>query len=291
MDPKYLPSKQFIVRWAVVIVLLLGALGVYKIAVYLKNRSSAHTSGAVVIEPGIIQKDSNNNSIPDWEESLWGLDPATNGPANKEFIIAKRESLAKESATGIDTSQPLSDNENFSREFFSVVMSLRESGNLDDTALQSVGDTIGKKIIAVPLVDTYSKNMLLTIKTNPETLSGYTQEVAELMASYHNKDIGKELTYISVGLSHNDSQAFDEALRVASAYRSFAKELMKIRVPNTVSTTHLAIANDYEKVASTIEGMSSMLTDPFRSMQSIVSYKKYTDALVSDVETLSKSLE
>lgn len=91
-------------------------------------------------------------------------------------------------------------------------------------------------------------------------------------------------------MSTEDPQAFIEAEAVASAYRAFAKELIKIQVPTPLSTTHLSLANNYEKVAQSIEGMSQMLTDPMIGMKAIINYKKYTDALVSDIETLSKDL-
>lgn len=290
MDPKYLPSKQFIAKAIIALVLIIVAFGVYKITIFIKNKLQNKGQTSLIIKSDVIQKDSNNNGIPDWEESLWGLNPKGDGSSNKEFILAQRETLAKENALNNDTNQPLSENETLSREFFSVIMSLQESGNLDEVSIKAVGDTIGQKIIAAPIPDLYTKSMVLSIKANPASTSAYTTELANLFNKYKDKDIGKELTFISVGLTNNDPQAFIEADKVASAYRSAGKELLKIQVPNTLSDTHLALANNYEKVAQSIEGMSDMITNPLSGMKAVINYKKYTDALVSNVETLSKNL-
>lgn len=288
---KYLPSKEFIRRVIIIAGSMVIIFGIYKTAIYIKNKVGVKKQGNLVIKSDVIQKDSNNNGIPDWEESLWGLDPRRNGDSNKEFILAQREELAKENNTYADPNQPLSENETLSREFFSVIMSLQESGNLDETSLQSVSDTIGQKIIATPLPDAYTKTMLSTIKTNPENTTIYSDALANLLTKYTGKDIGKELTYISVGLTNNDTNAFAQASTVATAYKSLGKELMKIQVPNTFGPIHLSLANDYEKVGESIDDMTRMIDDPIGGMKAVINYKKYTDALVLDMTTLSKDIQ
>lgn len=288
---KYLPSKQFITRVIILVVLIVIAISVYNIGSFIKGKFGTKNPTALVVKPEVIQKDTNNNGIPDWEESLWGLNPSSDGVANKEFIMAKREALARENGGGTTENQQLSENETLSREFFSIIMSLQESGNLDETSMKSIGDTIGQKITATPLKDIYNMSMLSTIKANPATTNTYFDKLSVLINSYKNKDIGKELTFISVGLTHSDPQALDEAKDAADAYRSFGKDLMKIQVPNTLSLTHLSLANNYEKVAESIDDMSIMLDDPIAGMKAIINYKKYTDGIVTDINTLSKNLQ
>ncbi len=286
----YLPSKQFIKRVLSIIALLIIAVCVYKIAIFFKNKLHKDNS-PVVIEPGVIQKDSNNNGIPDWEESLWGLDPKGNGDSNKEFIMIKRETLAKENGADSKSNEPLSENETLSREFFAIVMSLQESGNLDENSMQSIAETIGQKIVAVPLPNKYTKDMVSTIKANPANTDAYSTKVANLIKKYEQEDLGKELTFISVGLSTNDPQAFAEADKVADLYDSFSKELIKIQVPNTLSDIHLSLANNYENVSQSIKDMSQMLVEPLLGMKALINYKKYTDAIVNNVTALSNAIQ
>ncbi len=287
----YLPSKQFISKVVVIFLLLVLALGIYKLVIIFKNKkpSGART---LIIKPDVIQKDSNGNSIPDWEESLWGLDPHKNGDENRQFILAKRRDLAKESNVTLENqSGPLSENETLAREFFAIIMSLQESGDLNEVSIQSIGDTIGEKITATPIADIYSASMLEVTKANPANTNTYSDALSKLFDKYKNEDIGKELTFISVALSTNDPGALKEAGKVGASYKAFGRDLLKITVPNTFSGTHTALANDYEKVGETIDGMSVMLDDPITGMKSIINYKKYSDALVADIEKLSNQLE
>ena len=176
----YLPSKQFIARATIVAILLILSVGIYKISIFFKNRLSDKNQSDLIIKQDVIQKDSNDNTIPDWEESLWGLDPFGKGESNKEFILAQRKILAKENGAEVNSNQPLSENETLSREFFSVIMSLQQSGNLDETSIQAVSETIGQKVVAVPINDIYSRNMLLSIKTNPANIDTYYGDLATL---------------------------------------------------------------------------------------------------------------
>lgn len=288
---EYLPSKQFTARIVIIILIFGITVGIYQLSIFIKTKIGKKGQAALLVKPDVIQKDSNDNGIPDWEESLWGLDPKGNGEKNKEFILAKRETLAKESGAVIPNGEPISENDTLAREFFSVVMSLQESGNLDDTALKAVSDTVGEKIVATPLKDVYTNSSITTIKNNPENTDKYYNDVVTIMGNYDDSDMGKELTFVSVALSHNDKGALAQAAEIAKDYRNIAKDMSKIKVPNSLSSIHLSMINNYEKVAQSIESMSGMLENPIEGMKAIINYKKYTDALATDIQHLSNSLD
>jgi hypothetical protein len=90
MNQDYLPSKQFIHRVIAIAIILAIVLGIYEIARYFGGKSKILPKSKLVVK-SLTEQDANNNTIPDWEEKLWGLDPTKNGPENKEFILAKRE--------------------------------------------------------------------------------------------------------------------------------------------------------------------------------------------------------
>jgi hypothetical protein len=291
MKKEYLPSRQFIIRVVILAVIALGAFSVYKIVHYFKNRSADKAPTKLVVKD-IIQKDSNKNGIPDWEESLWGLDPAKDGASNKEFILAERAKLAKDEERSLtnDGEGPATENETLSREFFAIIMSLQQSGELDGPALKGVSDAIGENITATPIADVYTKSMLRVKEgEDDDTLAviEYYTDYIELNNKYSNKDIGNELTFIAQGVENEDAQALAVAGTVASSYKAFGKDLMKIVVPESLVPIHLRLANDYEKTGQSIGEILKVLTDPIAGMKGLVNYNKYSNALVDDIGELS----
>jgi hypothetical protein len=287
----YLPSKKFLTNVLVIIVLIVLFITIKQVILYFKSKKSNNNGNAALVQTTIssfAQKDSNSNGIPDWEEYLWGLDPAKNGPENKEFIDAKKKQLAQSGIiSNNDDSKTISDNELLSQQFFATIVSLQQTGQLDEASIKSVSDAIGKNIEAIPIPDTYTSNMLTVVSDTIMANDAYQTALSDLANKYSGSDIGKELIIISQGLGSKDPQALYAARTIATAYRSFGQDLVKIPVPKSLASTHLDLANNYEKVAESIAGMTQMLSDPFTGMRSVINYKKYSDALVSDLDKIS----
>lgn len=248
-------------------------------------------SSLVLSTGGNIQKDSNGNGIPDWEESLWGLDPGKNGNENKTIIENKKSALRRVNDFKNESlDKNISEDEATSREFFAALMSLEQSGNLDDNALQTVVETMGEKVIASPINDIYKEKDLVIKDATPENLNTYYKSLNAVLLKYQDKNIGDELTFISQGIANNDRNAMRITLNVANSYRSLGKELLKIPVPSDFAKNHLNMANNYEKTAESIEGMTKVLDEPLSGMKALVNYKKYNDALLKNIDYISDSL-
>lgn len=291
---KYLPSKQFI-SIILIIVIFIALFFAIKGLVFLLKKNKiikGENSMTEVTVGGIIQKDSNANGIPDWEEYLWGLNPKKDGESNKEFILSKKRELSQSGVISTtDDSISVTENELLSREFFATIVSLQQTGNLNEESIKSVANAIGQKIEATDIPDVYTKNMLAIKQDSEDSKATYSGDFVILALQYQDKDIGKELTLISQGIGNNDPQALYAAKSIASAYKSFGKDLMKIPVPNSAADLHLSLANNYEKTGQSIDGLTEVLTDPIIGMKSMLNYKKYNDALISNIETLTEVLK
>ena len=291
----YLPSKKFTSIILIVIIAITFILLVREVTYLIRGgRDLSNTGNIVQTTPEEkIRKDSNNNGIPDFEEYLWGLNPNKNGEENKEFILSKKRNLFgnDQLSPNNDDSKNITENEMLSRQFFATIVALQQEGELNQESIDSISAAIGQKIEVVIIPDIYTKNMLTLKEDSEDTNVQYFIDFIELVNKYKDADIGSELVLISQGLGNNDPQALYAAMTVASAYRTFGKELTKIPVPEYISSVHLSLANNYEKTAQTIEGLTRTLTDPIIGMRSIISYKKYSDAIVSDIEKISKILQ
>lgn len=291
---KYLPSKKFITILLLIIVFIVLFFAIRGTISFFKNKKGGDNNGEAIkmTVGGLIQKDGNNNGIADWEEYLWGLDPYKNGPENKEFILAKKKTLEQNGVISIaDDSKQITDNEILSREFFATIISLQQTGEISQESLDSVAQAVGQRIEATPIPDIYRSDMLTIQNDSAAANQKYHEALSDLINSYENADIGSELILVAQGLNTKDPQALYAAKTVALAYRSFGNDLIKIAVPRSLTQTHLSLANNYEKTAQSIEGLTKMLNDPIAGMSSIINYKKYSDMIAVDLEKLSKILQ
>lgn len=289
---KYLPSKKFVSIVTIIAIILALFFGIKGIIYLFKKGYIFNNKPTKIAVSELIQKDGNSNGIPDWEEYLWGLNPNKNGPENKEFILAKKRTLSDNGdITILDDSKKITDNEMLSREFFATIVSLQQTGNLDDTSIQSISNAIGQKVEATPLPNIYSKNMLKIGDDSEKTKTFYSVDFINLYTKYTNSDMGGELILISQGVSNNDPAALASAATIATAYKSYGKDLMSITVPNSVYSIHLDLANNYEKTGESIEGMSKTIEDPLTGMKALLNYKKYNTAIADDINKLTEILK
>lgn len=291
---KYLPSKKFIAIILIIVVFIALFFTVKGVISLFSNKRASkgqQTNLSIETPASISQKDSNKNGIADYEEYLWGLDPNKNGPENKEFISSKRKALIESGDIVPDDSRTITDNELLSQQFFATIVSLQQTGELNEESMNSVSEAVGKNIEATPIPDIYTSNML-TIQNDSNTANtAYHNALSELVIKYTDANIGSELTFIVQGMGNKDPQALYAAATVGQAYQSFGRDLIKIPVPKSLSSTHLSTANNYEKTGQTINDLAKILSDPIIGMKAILSYKNYSDALAVDLEKISEILQ
>ena len=286
---KFLPSKLFVVRAIGIVVLLFVAFGLYKgIPYFIKGFSKTQKRAELqkTLVKDLMNKDSNDNGIPDWEESLWGLDPAQDGSANKEFILSKRKSLGY---TEEDTllGENLTSSDKISRELLALIVSLKESGNLNDGAIASISSAFGSKIEVIEMDDLYKKESLNKVATNLASIRKYYNDFKAINLKYKDSDMGDELNFIVQGMRNNDENAMQIASEIAGSYKSFGEELSEIKVPDSLIDIHLGIINSYEKTANSIEEMSKAIDDQIAGLNAVISYKKYNQELLDNLDKLS----
>lgn len=289
---KYLPSEKFMAIVLVIVIFISIFFSIKGIVTFFKNRKIDKNKPTQITIGQLIQKDSNDNGIADWEEYLWGLDPNKTGPENKEFILTKKKMLALNNDNlSADPSQAITDNEALSQEFFAAIVSLQQTGSLNDESLGAITNAIGDNVKTEDIADIYTYNMMTVINDSPTANVTYQDNLSSLVTKYQDADIGNELTFIVQGLNNQDPQALYAAQTVAIAYQNFGKEFIKVPVPKVLAALQLSAANNYEKTGQTIHSLTTMLNDPLGGMKGILNYQKYNDALGTDLETISGILQ
>ncbi len=289
MNKKYLPSKKFISRAIIIFFIVLIGIVFSKISPELKARINKNRELRGLSVRDLVENDENKNGIADWEEILFGLDPNTNGEENKAIIMAKKKELGTDSITG---SQTLSTNDKLSRELFSIITSLQQTGNLNEASIDNIVGALDKKLSSEPIVDIYTKDTLNVKATSTTVVQSYYNSFGEVAIKHANEEIGDELIYISQALLKDDKKAMEIAREIARKYEEFGQDLMNIQsVPSSLVDTHLQLANNYHKTSVAIQRMSVMLEDPLFGMNAVVDYKNFSDGIVLNLEKIGSFFE
>ena len=289
MIKDFLPSKKFTKRLVVIASIITIFFSARYIIFYFLEKARP-TGPVTLVAKEVVQKDGNDNGIADWEEYLWGLDPNKDGEKNREFIMNKKKNLAISSESSGIASLGITENDQLARDFFSIIMSLSQTGEIDEETMNSISELVGQKVEDVQINDIYTQNMLVVKNDSSSSDELYYNSFKAIVDKYAEADIGSELVIISQGLANGDLQALSTAKVIAESYKSFGKDIISIPVPNRLALNNLDLANNYEKIGQSIEGLTMMLADPMVGMRALLTYKKYSEKLASNYQYMQDGL-
>ena len=274
----FLPSKKFATFIiACVLIVLLG----FVVSSHFgsNNKFVRNKNGITLAENAtvgdLVTQDSNSNGIPDWEESLWGLDPKGDGPTNKRVIDAKKIQNGLTLNSDSNSAQ-LTETDKFVRQFLSTVIALQQSGNLTGDAVAnmaaSVNQTIDQK--RTPAV-VYSVDQLQIVNSTPKSKKDFANNLYKILKKYGSSGFGTEFTIINEGLQNNATQeSLKELDPIAQAYTGMAADLIKIKVPDEASDALIALANASAQLGHAIGLTESIYGDAVSGMVGVDEYVK-----------------
>lgn len=268
------PSRQFIIR-GVIAIAIVGIILIVQtnwfLGLFHKKTPAPVKKSTTVGE--ITSKDSNGNGIPDWEETLWGLDPTvlyTNGKSNAEIIKEKKQALGVTDST---TGAPTNETDAIAQKLFSITTALSQNDNVDDTSLQQIADQLGSSVNVSNVSNKYSLKDLHTISTSSASLKAYSQSLSTILGKY---DLNQEdVTVIINATETGDYSQLPQLTDTGNSYIAIAKDLSKISVPIGVAQYHLDIINSLAGMAASFSYLQQMEDNGTQALVGIALYKTY----------------
>jgi hypothetical protein len=296
-----LPSKKFVLVILIAcagVLLILFASTFFGAGLSYQNKQDLAKPATEKTLGEIINLDSNNNGIPDWEEKLWGLDPKGSGTANKKIIDAKK------TAANIDTSatapdESLTETAKFSRELLTTVVALRENGSLTPDTLANLGNSLsidiaGKRTTTPP----YTESDITMTSDSPLAYKTYRAQFKQVVAQYGNSGIGTELDVITAGLEASaTTDSLDSLDPIANTYINFGKKIIALKTPPDAVPMALAFANKNVLIGNALLKTERLYTDAMvgivgidEYVQNIDSYGQTSADVVSYFSTKDRTL-
>lgn len=282
-----LPSKKFVLIIALCAVTVL-------IVLYISSqfgtkdsfsRSDYSVKNANITLEEAITLDSNNNGIADWEESLWGFDPLTNGPENKRNIETKKiqagipvtqQPVAETEVTETETEQ-------FSKNLLATVLALKENGGLTPEAVANLGNAFGQNIDAKrSLIPAYTATSFQSVADTTENYQTYDIALRKLVKKYDAKKLGTEVDYIPQVMGDGDITKPKQTLTtLGTEYQNLAKDLVALPTPRGIIEFALPLANSADTIGVALQKIVEIKSDALGGMIGVDEYTTHSEKFLS----------
>jgi len=303
MKKSYLPSKKFI--YSIITLIIIGIL-FFLISSLISKKSHFSATNDSKIQASkltindLLQKDSDGDGIPDWEEALWGTDPnnkATfNGVADADYIQKKKDALKIANGnTGDQNGGNLTETDKFAQEFFASLTAMKQNGQVDASTIKNVSTALGQQIADPTMTDKYTnQDAKIAESDGVDAQKTYYTTIEKLFETYTKNGIGDEVEIMSI-LANSDATGdktkySDQLTQIANAYQDYATQMIGVSVPQSLVTYHIAITNSANNTGIAVMNMTKVTNDPVVGLSGLSQYQKYSDNLVSAVGNLKTIL-
>jgi hypothetical protein len=241
----------------------------------------------------VLDKDSDNDGLKDWEEVLWKTDPQNSdtdgdGTPDGAEVLAGRDPLKKgpsdmlnsapKVAVSDSTANPASVAEsqnmtdNLAHDIAVNLGSAEQAGNLQDVAKNKIIPSLTATDSGVSQKYTPSDIHVATDDTLT-TIRRYGNELGSIMQSFANLSSGEELTIVKEALAEQNEGKLADLAAIIGSYDALIKKYLALQVPASAVSLHTEILNLNDTVRQAIDGMSKVFEDPLFGIASVKAYR------------------
>jgi hypothetical protein len=295
---KYLPSKKFLYFSSSLLVVAI----VFFIAFRLfsnKGSFSTNKEEKLLVKSStideLIQRDSDGDSVLDWEEALWHTDPQKKstfeGINDADYIKSKRSELKIDDTTS-DKSGKETETERFAKDLFATYSAMKTSGQVDDATLSNFFSALGQEVTDPSIVNQYTLDDIKISENNEDSdQEDYYIATGLLFEKYKNDGVGSELETTEIMASTGKASSEENKLvKISAAYKKFAKEMLSVETPSSLAQYHIQIINNANNTGIAVLNMSKIISDPIVGIEGISQYGKYSEDLITSVKSLESFL-
>ncbi len=304
MKKNYLPSKKFTYLIAGIVIAGILFFAISNLFFGKNSYTASNKNGKLQNEKktinNLLQKDSDNDGVMDWEEALWGTDVnkkmTFDGIADAGYIKKKKDDLKITNAnTDGQNTGNLTETDKFAQQFFASLSAMKQNGQIDQTTINNVSASLGQSIVDPSLIDKYTeKDLKLTEKDGVVAQAVYYTTAQKIFETYKNEGLGSELEIVSTiansGTIENNQESVNKLSKISDAYQQFAQKMIELKVPESLAQYHLPIINNANNTGIAVENMTKITGDPIVGLSGLSQYQKYSDDLMTSVGDLEKIL-
>lgn len=242
----------------------------------------------------LVSKDTDGDGIWDWEEGLYGLDPAkkeTVSGTPDTLAIKDRQTKAEQKEPGVGKgNEPLTKTDKFSRELFATVATLNQTGTIDQAAAEEIGISLAEQIQnSGPRKIFALSDIKISASDNMKSSQKYSDALHSI---YAKRKIQKGVAEVWEDFIEGgeDPSALSQLDPIITETDKIIGELLKTEVPKSLSLLHLDLINSHERVLENISDMKLFEKDSLLAMVAIGQYEENTTALELAADRLIEAI-
>lgn len=251
----------------------------------------------------LVEKDTDGDTIPDWQEPLYGLDPTTKEtvPGTPDIAtINKLRATQGEAAIGINgqNQENLTETDKFSRELFSAVASLSENGTLSQETADQISSSLADKIKNPAPEKVFDVSDIKIINDDSvQAIKNYKDTMNNIQKKYPDK--GNVLDILQRFVVDENSATVDTSVLpeldpIIKQTEDALNAILKVSVPQSLALWHLDLINAGEILIENEKNIQLFETDPILSLGAMSKYEEninsFQSALLILVNAVDKKL-
>jgi hypothetical protein len=276
------------------------------------NTVAAVSSEQVSVQNTLIERDSDNDGLKDWEESLWDTDTQnadTDGDGTKDGAEVKAN--RNPAKIGLDslksdinietkaTSTPLTVTDKLSRDLFTKYMSLKQSG-------QEITPEIEQQLVATVLTQEtfktnpeikYTVESFRIVKDSPESIRAYGNAIGAIIKNYaitQRDSKGRflhEVLILEQAIDTDNPAELDRITTIITSYQNMLDALLKLNVPQSATNIQLNLANGFNWSIEADKDLQLMYKDSVVALAALSVYQKGSITTAQGFKDLKKYLQ
>ena len=275
----------------------------------LTNRTVSAESAEELLA-AYAAKDTDGDTLPDWQEALYGTNPNTpdsdgdgmsDGEAFRQGLLTPSSLAAQlpenptgeellEEIPGVDPA-PGSITEQFGQEFLQAYAAASNGAPLDEAGQQQLVSQLLAQFTQKASTQLTSRYTLVSVRTDP-TLSAviYAGSVEDVVFRTHAVAPGGEgdpLLLMQAFIEHNDKTAAPKLEALADSYAAIAAELLTVSAPPALADEHLALIRSFDELARATNRVVVYESDPLGVMGALSIYRPSSQAIVQAFEQIA----
>lgn len=242
----------------------------------------------------IVLKDSDGDSLKDWEETLWKTDPQNpdsdgDGTYDGEEVRLGRDPMKPSPGddlkkTDIKKEGPANSfTDSLLKDTLASYNLVRQPGVSNTELSKKINSDLEQKIRAKiynPDTRIYEiKDIIITENNNENSIREYKKQLREMGKKYEDT-YENEITVVNNTLITENSQELEKLNAAISTYKNMIKDLLTITTPSNLAQTHLNIINTYSALIDSVEKMKEILKDPIIGIAGILQYQRDSKNLI-----------